>query len=270
MRKVWLSILAVGVLAPSLAMAANTKYNFDYFASGSGVVSSLAASPTNQFGVLQIYAELAVDTAKGAKSCPDLSSTGASTFTSSVDGLLKKLATEPGDTTYALGTITTPGAGGAGAVSGVAYFGGWSGASGLTNADILNAADTSSAALICGGNSSGSTAGTCSSTYNCTSAVLATTVKDPTKITQCSSAGQTSTTAAGFQTEYINTFVYPLAGDLCNTPGETLADCCHDPKLVIITESTDTTNDGTTGSAPSTLGIVSSQGDGGLTHGYAQ
>ena len=274
MRKIFLSIvagallLAVGVLAPSRAMAGTTTYIYNFFATGSGVVSPLAANPSSQFGVVEFYAELGKDVAKGTKTCPDLSSTGTTTFTSAVSGLLKKIGTVAGDTTYSNGTITTPGPGAKGPLTGVAYFGGWSAASGLANGDILNSTNSASSALLCGGNAGSSgPPGSCGNGTNCVSGSLAT-VADPNNLTNCADAGQGLNTAGTLQVETITAFVYPYAGDLCNTPGETLADCCHDKNLVIISNTENASSNFAAG--PSTIGIVTSQGDAGFTNAWAQ
>lgn len=268
MRKLLLSILAVGVLAPSLAMAANTTYVFRYQATGGSTIPGVAQNAaTANFSLSNFYPRLAADVPK----CADLSSTGKTTFSKTVIGFLKKLASVSGDTTFSDGYITTPGAGGTGAVSGEAYFNGFSGAAGLTNSGILNAGNTASAALLCGGAASGSGVGACGNGTLCKSGALA----GGSALTDCSQAGQTNETVnapnpANVQAAHLTVFVYPYAGSLCNTPKETLAECCGDPNLVIITSNHSTLNNDHNNNGATSYSTVSSQGTGGYSEAYAQ
>jgi len=59
----------------------------------------------------------------------------------------------------------------------------------------------------------------------------------------------------------------PFAGPLCNTAGETFADCCHDPKLALFISTFDVANDG---SGPSYISTIASQGLGGYAEAYLQ
>ena len=268
MRKVLLSILA-GVLAPSLAMAAQTTYVFRYQATGGSAIPAIAGNAaTNNYALANFYPRLAADVPK----CADLSTTGKTTFSKTVIGFLKKLTSVSGDTTFSDGYITSPGAGASGAVSGEAYFNGFSGAAGLTNSGILNAGNTASSALLCGGAASGTGVGACGNGTLCKSANLAGT--DPLGLTNCANAGQVNETVnapnpTNVQAAHLTVFVYPYAGSLCNTPKTTLAECCGDPNLVIITTNHSTLNDQAHGGATS-YSTVSSQGTGGYSEAYAQ
>ncbi len=278
MRKLFLSILAAGVLAPSLAMAGTTTYLFQYFSTGNPPLTGAAigSNAASLFGTQQFYVELAAKVSKGTKTCPDLSATGTSTFTSSVVGVLKKVVSSPGDEIAALGSITTPGVGAAGPISGTAFFASQSSSPGLTNGDILNTSNTPSSALLCGGKAGSSgPIGTCGNGFNCVPGILtAKASADPNLLTDCSNtknAGQTLTTTGGITTENINSFVYPYAGSLCNTPGETWADCCHDKTLVLLSETANVNNPSSaTNNGPSTIGLVVEQGAGGYTQSYTQ
>jgi hypothetical protein len=235
---------------------------FQYQATGGTPLTakSTGANGGVAFGLAAFYVQLAMD----AKNC-DLSSSGEALVTNAA--IIKKFVGEAGDTTYAVGTLTAPSGGATGSTSGVAYFAGFSSAPGLTNSALLNTADTASGALLCGGPAAvGHCAGE-ASTLLCTSSDLNTGKNaDPNNLTNCSLAGQT---LGANGTSTVASFVYPLAGAVCK--GEvTLAECCKDPKLVIITHTLEIPNDGTTKSAPSYVSIVTDQGTGGYATAWIQ
>jgi hypothetical protein len=117
---------------------------------------------------------------------------------------------------------------------------------------------------MCGGNATGGSTGQCGDGFNCVSGTLA--KNDVAGLTDCSKAGQTST-GGGASDQLI--FGYPLAGDLCNTAGETLADCCRDKNLVTITSDQLLLSDGAHG-GPSLTGIITAQGSSGKVEAYEQ
>jgi len=273
MRKFLLGLAAVAVLVPSVALranAANQTAVFQYSATGSPPLAAGAsgANGTAGFGVQGFYAELG----KVAGSC-DLSSAGA--VLKADASIIKKITTQAGDTTYAIGTITVPAGNATGAESGEAWFAGWSASAGLTNGQILNTTNLPTAAILCGGAQGcpGNPANA-PNTHQvlCTNSDLQTkSTLDPNNLTNCAtSGGQVNETGAYAGTESITSFVYPLAGNLCK--GEvTLAECCNDAKLVIISNTLQIQNHhGTVTGAPDYLSIPTSQGDGGAVQAWIQ
>jgi hypothetical protein len=268
MRKIVLSVLAAGLLVPSLALAAGPSggvgpagtFDFQYHATSG---SSPLASPNaiaGTYGLAQFYKQLGVDLKKGTKTCSGLSTTGAA-LTSTAELVLPKVATVPGDTTFADGFVTNDGTG---VVTGMAWFNGYSAAPGLGNAALLNSTNTATAAILCGAKTSGGSAGQCGDGVNCTASELPNvknpTKNDPTGEGNCANAGNTADPTGTSNQAYLTVFVYPLGGALCTNPSATLADCCHDPNLVIITRSHETFLDTTPQQVFST---VSDQGTGG-------
>ncbi|MGO8909121.1 MAG: hypothetical protein ACLQDM_07340 [Bradyrhizobium sp.] len=271
MRKVFLSILVAGVLAPSLAMAqATTTYVYRYQATGGATLPGVAQNPaTLNFGLTAFYIRLAGDA--GTKGKCALSSTGSSAFTKTNIGLIKKLVAVSGDTTYSDGTITTPSNGATGSINGFAWFSGFSGAAGLTNSGILNSTNSAAAGVICGGPASGSGTAVCGNGTLCKSGTLVS--GDTNNLTDCSKAGShadtsTPSTIAAKATN-LPVFVYPLGLSNCTNPAQTYAECCSDPLLVIITSTHNTLSD-QAHNGPSTIGTVDAQGDGGFSEAYAQ
>jgi hypothetical protein len=264
--------MAVGVLAPSLAMAASTTtYVYRYQATGGAPIPGAAevANPAAlKFSLTSFYLSLATDA--GKKGQCKFSSTGTTSFSKTNIGLIKAIVATSGDTTYSDGTITTPAPGSSGAVNGFAWFAGFSGTAGLKNSGILNTTNSATAGVICGGTASGSGDATCGNGTLCKNSNLsgATGAADGTN---CQTNGgdfvDTNAAKAGINASNLVVFVYPMAGNLCLDQNQTLAECCSDPGLVIITSNHSSVNKGP---GPSTLSTVDAQGDGGFSEAYLQ
>ncbi len=260
MRKFLLALAAVAVLVPSVAPranAANVTAVFSYAATGGTAIApgSTGADITANYGLLAFYHTLAAD----AKKC-DLTSAGGALVTDA--SIIKKLASQPGDQTFAIGTLNAPAGGASGTTSGTAYFSGWSASSTLTNAALLNTSDSAAGALLCGGNIGCSgVATTNKGGVLCKSGALA--AKDTTNATNCANAGQVQ---GANGTSTVETFVYPFAGSLCNGE-QTLAECCGDANLVIITHTLEIQNDK---GDPAYLSIITDQGTGGTANAWLQ
>jgi len=219
------------------------------------------------FGHFSFFANLANDVSKGSKSCPDLSQTGGATFNSSVLGLIKKMTLSPGDTVSIAGFFKAPPGNASGPVTGMVGISIFSYSPGLANFGILNGGNTGMTALGCGGNATGGSGpGTCGNGFNCFNGSLVS--PDPNGMTNCASAGNSVDATTGIMSSIV--FYSPFAGALCNTAGETWADCCHDPKLVIIDATKEFPSKTTTTNGPSSLGIATMQGVSGTSTTWAR
>jgi hypothetical protein len=118
MRKALLAVLAAAVISPSLAMAQTTTYHFTYTETNGTFPLAESNPATGLYGVMSFYANLAKDTAGGIKTCPDLSTIGLATFTSSAISVIKGLKVAPGDAIYGDGTVTVPSNGATGPLTG--------------------------------------------------------------------------------------------------------------------------------------------------------
>ncbi|MFI5352941.1 MAG: hypothetical protein ACHQZS_08245 [Candidatus Binatales bacterium] len=279
MKRILLSFLTAAIFAPSPAIAQTNTYVFRGQFTVGEAVPTAAQNAAYQYSFADLtnfFATLAADT-QSLKTCPDLSTSGLAFFkASATQATLKGITSSPGDTIFAAGSITTP-AVTSGPVTGTAVFGGFSLTAGLKNTAALNSSNIVTGALLCGGNvSGGSGPGTCGNLYNCVNKNL--NPSDPLGLTNCALRGGWFLCPGGgcCPDDYQQgscTYTYffprprPRPAALCNTAGETFADCCHDPRLALFISTFDVANGG---SGPSYMSTVASQGVGGYAEAYLQ
>lgn len=164
-----------------------------------------------------------------------VSATGMKEDTKTVGGLLQKVVSEPGDTIFMDGIIAfSAGVGTQDTLNGQAQFNGFSASPGLTNVSILSSNNLGGPAVLCGGpGTGGSGPGQCGTLCLSTPLVpLAMGVTD--NGTNCQTdGGEFFLSGGNTATASMTSFVYPLAGAMCND-GATWDECCKDPNLVWI------------------------------------